>query len=99
MQHPGTGGAGQRDEHYDHEQSPADYPHVSTSSCIHRTTTKSFERLSFNRNQIAVRRKGQKDRVTICPATFKRPLAGHLEHVRRVHASDLAAGYGRVLLP
>lgn len=56
--------------------------------------------VDFGRNQIAVRRgKGDKDRVTMLPASVKRELAAHVEHVRAQHARDLAAGAGWVELP
>ena len=56
--------------------------------------------VDFDRNEITVRQgKGDKDRVTMLPASVKAPLAAHLERVRRLHASDLAAGFGRVQLP
>jgi len=50
--------------------------------------------------QILVRDgKGFKDRITMLPEVVKRPLAEHLERVKRIHARDLADGYGRVQLP
>ncbi len=56
--------------------------------------------LDFERSQIVVRRgKGQKDRVTMLPAAVVEPLRGHLEAVRRLHATDLEHGTGRVVLP
>lgn len=51
-------------------------------------------------NQITVRDgKGQKDRVTILPASAKALLAEHLKEVQRRHDQDLRQGYGRVFLP
>jgi integron integrase len=44
-------------------------------------------------------RKGARDRTTIPPATLVAPLEGHLERVRSVHRSDLADGFGQVVLP
>jgi integron integrase len=56
--------------------------------------------LDFTRNEIVVREgKGNKDRVTMLPASVKESLAAHLERVRQVHERDLAAGFGRVQLP
>ena len=56
--------------------------------------------VEFSRNEIVVREgKGNKDRVTMLPASVKEPLAVHLDRVRRLHERDLAAGFGRVLLP
>jgi integrase len=43
--------------------------------------------------------KGRKDRVTMLPARLREPLEAHLERVRQLHATDLAAGRGRVALP
>jgi integron integrase len=56
--------------------------------------------LDFDRHEIVVRQgKGRKDRVTMLPASVRRDLERHLELVKAQHASDLAAGYGRVALP
>lgn len=56
--------------------------------------------VDFDRNEIRVREgKGAKDRVTMLPVAAKDALRVHLENVRRMHAKDLAAGFGRVLLP
>ena len=50
--------------------------------------------------QIVVRDgKGQKDRITMLPEAARSALELHLEEVRRLHARDLAEGFGRVLLP
>ena len=50
--------------------------------------------------QILVRDgKGEKDRVTVLPASLVEPLRSHLERVRMLHARDLAEGYGEVHLP
>jgi site-specific recombinase XerD len=43
--------------------------------------------------------KGQKDRVTLLPATVKERLQEHLKEVRRLHEKDLAEGFGSVFLP
>ena len=43
--------------------------------------------------------KGDKDRVSMLPAAVMPKLKAHLEGVRRLHAADLAAGLGRVLMP
>ncbi len=51
-------------------------------------------------NQILVRDgKGQKDRITMLPATVKEPLAAHLKRVWQIHQQDLRQGGGRVRLP
>ena len=56
--------------------------------------------LDFSRRELLVREgKGGKDRVTMLPATVVDPLREHLRRVAELHARDLAAGCGRVLLP
>jgi integron integrase len=56
--------------------------------------------LLFEENQIVVRDgKGFKDRVTMLPSRVKAELAAHLERVKLLHQSDLAAGGGEVYLP
>jgi integron integrase len=51
-------------------------------------------------NQLRVRDgKGSKDRITLLPEAVKRPLADHLEDVKRLHTRDVADGDGRVALP
>jgi len=56
--------------------------------------------LDFERREITVRRgKGQKDRRVMLPDAVRKALEEHLEEVRRIHQADLAAGYGRVVLP
>ncbi len=56
--------------------------------------------IDFAKNQITIREgKGQKDRVTMLPAMVREPLERHLQRVKRLHESDLRAGYGRVELP
>ena len=56
--------------------------------------------VDFALNQILVRNgKGQKDRVTLLPATVKADLARHLEAVRQQHQRDLSNGAGWVELP
>jgi len=56
--------------------------------------------VDFSVNQILVRNgKGQKDRVTLLPATVKADLARHLEAVRQQHQRDLSNGAGWVALP
>jgi len=52
------------------------------------------------RGEIAVRDgKGGKDRVTMLPDSLKVPLARQLRRAKAVHESDLADGWGRVVLP
>lgn len=56
--------------------------------------------LDFERREITVRRgKGQKDRRVMLPDALRKALEVHLEGVRRLHHADLAAGFGRVVLP
>lgn len=56
--------------------------------------------VDFRQRQLVVRSgKGQKDRVTLFPAKLAKPLAAHLERVRRQHQRDLRAGAGAVELP
>jgi len=56
--------------------------------------------IDFSRNEILVRDgKGAKDRITMLPASLKAPLQEHLKTVKAIHESDLADGWGRVLLP
>jgi len=43
--------------------------------------------------------KGAKDRVTMLPASLRSSLVAHLGEVERIHRADLAAGWGRVVLP
>ena len=56
--------------------------------------------LDFSRHELTVRDgKGGKDRRTLLPQRLVEPLMVHLREVRRVHAQDLADGWGRVQLP
>lgn len=56
--------------------------------------------LDFGQNEIVVRGgKGDRDRVTMLPASLKPPLVLHLQTVRRLHDARLAAGAGIVHLP
>ena len=56
--------------------------------------------VDFASNQILVRDgKGQKDRVTLLPATARADLAKHLEAMRHQHQRDLSQGAGWVALP
>lgn len=56
--------------------------------------------VDFARKEIIVRSgKGNKDRVTMLPEVLVPQLETQLEHVRRLHAADLADGFGRVYLP
>jgi len=56
--------------------------------------------VDFGSNALTVRDgKGAKDRLTVLPQRLVPGLRRHLEEVRRVHEEDLAAGWGRVVLP
>ena len=56
--------------------------------------------IDFEMRQIVVRGgKGDKDRVTMLPASVEPALRAHLDDVRAMHARDLAAGGGAVQLP
>jgi len=56
--------------------------------------------VDFGANQIVVRDgKGGKDRVTMLPEALKGPLKNQLLRTEVVHKRDLAAGWGRVILP
>jgi len=56
--------------------------------------------LDFNKSQIIVRSgKGDKDRITMFPESVKKALIVHLSKVKKIHESDVANGFGRVLLP
>ena len=56
--------------------------------------------VDFGRHQIVVRSgKGDKDRVTMLPATVRSVLATHLARARDQHQRDLAQGAGWVELP
>jgi len=55
--------------------------------------------LDFARSQIYVRGKGGKDRLTTLPPSIIGDLEAHLLGVRKLHQTDLDAGYGNVYLP
>ena len=56
--------------------------------------------IDFGYGQIIVRDgKGQKDRVTVLPASFKHSLRRHLEKAKALHERELAEGYGWTTLP
>jgi site-specific recombinase XerD len=56
--------------------------------------------LDFTRGEITVRRgKGGKDRVTMLPLALAPALAAQVAHAKRLHARDLAEGWGQVDLP
>jgi integron integrase len=56
--------------------------------------------VDFGQNHILVRDgKGQKDRAVPLPTSLRQPIQAQLEHVRALHARDLAEGFGRVYLP
>jgi len=56
--------------------------------------------IDFSYNQITIRSgKGEKDRVTMLPASLKEPLRCHLLNVRLIHQTDLRQGLGELYLP
>ncbi len=56
--------------------------------------------VDFARNEIVVRDgKGAKDRHTVLPRSLVEPLQREIERARRLHAADVAGGFGRALLP
>lgn len=56
--------------------------------------------VEFSRREILVRDgKGNKDRVTVLPASLVEPLQQHLLKVQVLHDRDLAEGFGRANLP
>jgi integron integrase len=56
--------------------------------------------IDFSYNQIIIRSgKGEKDRVTMLPASLKEPLRLHLLTVKLIHQTDLKLGLGEVYLP
>lgn len=56
--------------------------------------------LDLDRLELTVRSgKGKKDRVTMVPASLRRPLLAHLERVKRQHETDLHEQAGYVAMP
>jgi integron integrase len=56
--------------------------------------------IDFSYSQIIVcDGKGQKDRVSVLPASLKEPLQKHLAEVKALHEQDLKEGFGHVYLP
>ena len=56
--------------------------------------------VDFEKNSIVVRDgKGDKDRITMLPASLKVSLQAHLTNVFALHQKDLSDGWGRVELP
>ena len=56
--------------------------------------------VDFGYSEITVRDgKGEKDRVTILPASLQASLSAYLERVKAVHQTDLEEGFGEVYLP
>ncbi|MFM9048090.1 MAG: integron integrase [Cyanobium sp.] len=56
--------------------------------------------LDVQRRELTVRDgKGGKDRMTVLPLSLVPDIQEHLLRVRSLHQSDLAAGWGRVLMP
>jgi integron integrase len=56
--------------------------------------------VEFSRRAILVRDgKGHKDRIAVLPDGVAAALAEHIERVQKIHANDLAMGYGQVWMP
>ncbi|MBU1716005.1 MAG: integron integrase [Proteobacteria bacterium] len=55
--------------------------------------------IDFERQQLLVRGKGDKDRVTVLPDRSQEPLREHLQRVKELHDVDLKNGHGEVYLP
>jgi integron integrase len=56
--------------------------------------------IDFDRHEVIVRAgKGDKDRVTMLPASLEPLLRNHLAKVQGLHEKDLGVGFGEVLLP
>ena len=56
--------------------------------------------VDFGQNHIVVRDgKGQKDRVTVLPATLNDALRRQVDRVAEIHRQDVNEGFGRVHLP
>lgn len=56
--------------------------------------------IDFDGGMVFVRGgKGDKDRSTMLPEAVRSVLGAHLEEIKKIHARDVAAGYGEVLLP
>lgn len=67
---------------------------------LHEMLRLRVQDLDFERARVTVRGgKGDKDRLTMLPAALQPDLRSHLNRVRAIHDSDLAAGHGAVKLP
>jgi integron integrase len=54
--------------------------------------------VDFARQQLLVRGKGGKDRITVLPKRFQKPLRKHLKRVHELHRKDLQNGKGEVYM-
>ena len=54
--------------------------------------------VDFARQQLLVRGKGEKDRVTVLPHRLQAPLQKHLTRVKELHEKDLQDGFGEVYM-
>lgn len=67
---------------------------------ISETLSVRVKDLNFDRRELRIREgKGDKDRITMLPASLRGPLEDHLVHVRLRYEADVAAGLGRVPIP
>lgn len=55
--------------------------------------------IDFDRNEITVRGKGQRTRLTMLPTDLHRTLKEQLRYVKKLHDKDLSNGFGSVYLP
>ena len=67
---------------------------------LNECITLRIQDIDFDRNSIIVHDgKGAKDRITMLPATLKKPLKEHLVRIRAIHDKDIKEGWGEVYLP
>ena len=55
--------------------------------------------VDFARQQLLVRGKGDKQRLTVLSDRFQEPLREHLRRVKELHEADLRIGHGEVYMP
>jgi integron integrase len=58
------------------------------------------QNIDFEKRELLIRDgKGAKDRRSVLPTSLVEPLQEHLHQVKKQHAKDLVAGWGRVQMP
>ncbi|MCI1208179.1 MAG: integron integrase [Treponema sp.] len=71
-----------------------------TGMRLNECLTLRIQDIDFGNNEITIRNgKGAKDRRTMLPQALRKKLQQHMIKVRQIHEADLAAGWGKVLLP